>query len=433
MKKVILGLFIFLMLGVLQAQSKRPFLGVDLEETSDSNRFSISLVLPNSPAEKAGLKQGDIVIAVNGKKCKNLKDFSETIYVLAPGISIELALIREGKMISTILVLGEIPAELESPQKKKKENKVRKESKKGKGIYTPIQLTAKDTTLEEILDQIFEESAGHIQYISLSESVLKRRIGLSIQNLGAIYAAQYACLVSDVPFRAQMLGKDIALFIIYPFWNESSTTDKSETQPSKQKEFSMSSHAPYLGVDLAESLSEEEAKKLGKSGVLILQVIRFSPAESAGLKKGDLITAIGETAVSSPKDVAEKVAQSAVKDTLLFQVLREQQTLSISVILGPNPQSHGVLHQEIKANYDSVTLRDILEDLHTRTKGDFQYVATNEILSRYRFSMRVQGLHLQLFLSYLLSLIEWEYQLIQTSPQSHLMLILRPHNEQKKK
>lgn len=438
MSKLSFLFFVFFLLSLLSAQSNKPYLGLDLEETSEQGRFLILFVLPESPAEKAGLKKGDLVLALNGKKCKDLQDFSETLQTLTPGSVIELHLLREGKLTSNTLVLGETPSKKSEKKepKKTKEPATKKSVKKAKGIYTPIQITSKDSTLEEILNQIFEESGGHIQYLSLSETVLKRRIGLSIQNLGALYAAQYACVVSEVPFRVQMIGQDKALFMIYPFWSESPKTPETESVPSthsKLPELATPQNTPYLGLDLAEKLSEDESKKLSHSGALILNVIRFSPAETAGLKAGDLITAIGDTPIASFQDVLSKIAKAQVKDTLLFQVLREQQSVSIPVTLGPDPRRSGLLHEETKGNYDSATLREILEDLYSRTKGDFQYVATNETLSRYRFSMRVQGIHLQLFLSYLLSLIEWEYQLIQISPKAHLMLILKPRYERKNK
>ncbi len=61
----------------MPATSKRPqpknsnasgYLGVTMEETDDENGVKITLVSPKSPAEKAGLKINDVVIAVNGEE-----------------------------------------------------------------------------------------------------------------------------------------------------------------------------------------------------------------------------------------------------------------------------------------------------------------------------------------------------------------------------
>jgi S1-C subfamily serine protease len=56
----------------------RPWLGVS---TNDVNgRLLVSRVVPGSPAEKAGLRRGAVIVAVNGDKAKDLPDFYRKVW-----------------------------------------------------------------------------------------------------------------------------------------------------------------------------------------------------------------------------------------------------------------------------------------------------------------------------------------------------------------
>jgi S1-C subfamily serine protease len=75
------------------ADLPRPWLGVNAEEVH--GRIFITRVTPESPAEKAGLKTGDIVLTVSQKKVTGLADFYRKIWGLGnAGVEIPLGLLQ---------------------------------------------------------------------------------------------------------------------------------------------------------------------------------------------------------------------------------------------------------------------------------------------------------------------------------------------------
>jgi serine protease Do len=62
-----------------------------------------------SPAAKAGIKSGDVILSVNGEKVKDARSLARTISAMAPGTSVRLGLLHEGKENTVNVTLGELP------------------------------------------------------------------------------------------------------------------------------------------------------------------------------------------------------------------------------------------------------------------------------------------------------------------------------------
>ncbi len=70
----------------------------------------ISEVTAKSPAEKAGIKQGDVVIAIDGKSIDNVGELRNTIAMTSPETKLVLTVIRDGEKHSIPVAIGEQPA-----------------------------------------------------------------------------------------------------------------------------------------------------------------------------------------------------------------------------------------------------------------------------------------------------------------------------------
>ena len=71
----------------------------------------VSAVESGSPAEKAGIKPGDVIVAVDGRTVEQSADLPRVIGETRPGTRVSISLWREGKTREVSASLGEIPAE----------------------------------------------------------------------------------------------------------------------------------------------------------------------------------------------------------------------------------------------------------------------------------------------------------------------------------
>ena len=72
----------------------------------DSKGILISKVIEDSPAAKAGLKQGDIVLKADGKPVGKVNEFRNGIAMTAPGTVVRLDILRNGKPEQIKVTIG---------------------------------------------------------------------------------------------------------------------------------------------------------------------------------------------------------------------------------------------------------------------------------------------------------------------------------------
>ena len=102
-----------------QGKVKRGWLGVEIQDVTPSiaDYFGLSEpegvllrnVLQGGPAQKAGLKQGDIITAIDGKKVKNTGDLLDMIREAGPGKKVQLTIWRNKKAEKYTVTLTERP------------------------------------------------------------------------------------------------------------------------------------------------------------------------------------------------------------------------------------------------------------------------------------------------------------------------------------
>ena len=100
---------------------KRGWLGVLIQEVNRKLAESFNLpkpmgalvaqVISDGPAEKAGIKAGDIILSVEGRELEMASDLPPSVGRKHPGEKVKLNILREGKAIDLNVELGALPAD----------------------------------------------------------------------------------------------------------------------------------------------------------------------------------------------------------------------------------------------------------------------------------------------------------------------------------
>jgi serine protease Do len=95
----------------------RGFLGIGLQDLDEAmqKEFNVETgvgavvtdVRPGTPAQKAGLREYDVITHVNGKKVEGMQDLRITVAGMLPGTKVTLQCIREKKPMEVVATLGE--------------------------------------------------------------------------------------------------------------------------------------------------------------------------------------------------------------------------------------------------------------------------------------------------------------------------------------
>jgi serine protease Do len=97
------------------------YLGISMNDvTPDNAQFFnlpdatgaiVSQVTPDSPASRAGMKSGDVLRELNGRKIVDGRELQVAVSETAPGTTIDLGILRDGKPASIHITVGEFHRE----------------------------------------------------------------------------------------------------------------------------------------------------------------------------------------------------------------------------------------------------------------------------------------------------------------------------------
>lgn len=172
-------------------------------------------VTAGGPAEKAGIKRGDVIVKVDGESVKSEKDLPIKIATMRPGKTVSLTIIRDGSEKNVSVTLGEFP-----------------------------------------------EDAGQMKK-SASREDTEEKIGIAVEA---------------------------------------------------------------ITPDIARELDLPDTK-----GVVISQVAQGSPAEQAGLRRGDVIREINKKEIKDTKDFAEAMSKAKLPEGILFLVQSNGMTHYVTI------------------------------------------------------------------------------------------------------
>jgi serine protease Do len=104
---------------VKEGRVVRGFMGVNIQDLTptlakefgvkESGGALVAGVTPKSPAEKAGLRDGDVITEFNGKAVKDSRNLKLQVAQTSPGTSVPLKVLRDGKTKSLEVTVKELP------------------------------------------------------------------------------------------------------------------------------------------------------------------------------------------------------------------------------------------------------------------------------------------------------------------------------------
>ncbi len=262
---LLLTLFISSLLLSASASANDAWLGVytqtvdkDLKEAFDLDAEKgviIKNVVPNSPADEAGLRQGDVILTIDKISLADADQLTQIIQGHQSGDEIDMTVSRRGKEKQVAITLGE----------------------------------KDDSDRAIILDNnIWSPRAYSKSHQYYREAMTNTYIGVTLESLN------------------KQLGE-------------------------------------YFGV------------KDG-NGVLISEIQKDSPAEKAGLRAGDVITAIDGSPVDEVSEVREAVSDKKEGESMDLTILRDKREQKIAVQVEEAPDNYGAFFMPGNFNWDDLVI-----------------------------------------------------------------------------
>jgi len=149
----------------------RGWIGVTIQDVDQNSAKALSLekvrgaligsVMPGEPADKAGIKAGDVILSVDGMDIADAGALLRTIAGKTPGAEIKIAVWRDGKSHNLTLTLGERTPEQLSAQRGGP-------SKPGKGMESDVLgISVRPVTADEARALKLEKNQGGLMVVNV--------------------------------------------------------------------------------------------------------------------------------------------------------------------------------------------------------------------------------------------------------------------------
>jgi serine protease Do len=172
---------------------------LDLKST---NGVLISKIQENSPAEKAGLKEEDVILAFNGKKLDKASELSTWVASTSPSEKVNLTIWRDGSEKNVEVKLGEL-------------NEEQQELAQGKSQVSSIGLQV-ENIVPELRNQFhLNKDLSGVVVTAVDPNGLAASVGIQVGDV--IMKVNRQSVKSVAEFDKQLAkvsaGEDILLFL----------------------------------------------------------------------------------------------------------------------------------------------------------------------------------------------------------------------------
>lgn len=306
-------------------QTSRGLLGIFIDDENEG-AARIEQVKEGTPAAKAGLKPGDVVVAFNGQKIASGAALGKKLAGIRSGEEVRLEIEREGWRKEFRLVAMARPEEAKKP-------------------FLGLALEARPQGGLEVTEVLAGGPAAGagIKPGDVVEKVEGRDMA-RLEDLAGIMAKKkpgdaLALLIERDGWKKELkvtLGaKPAAEGAEAPAAERPKEKERPKEQPRaeqpKEKEKEKEKKPGFLGIYCKDT----------EGGLLVESTIEDSPAEKAGLKAGDLIVSVGGHPVRDLAGFTDLLAEKRAGDRLTIGLRRDGASKTVEAVLGERPGAIG--------------------------------------------------------------------------------------------
>ena len=207
-------------------ETKRGWLGVriqivtkeiaDVEKLEKPEGALVASVSEGSPAAKAGIKNGDIILEFDGKKIDTMRTLPKLVAQTEVGKKVTVKIWRNQQLLSKKVLLGR----LESSKEFKTENKTELDKEI---IVETLKISVRDLNKNDISERKLPKNSTGVVVTKISENSPLKFISVNdviveLQKKKITHSDQFSKLVNDILNK----GQKTLLFAIYNSKNQRS-------------------------------------------------------------------------------------------------------------------------------------------------------------------------------------------------------------------
>jgi len=298
----------------------------------------VASVEPEGPAEEAGVARGDILLELDGERIEGSAGLVRILRDLEPGDEVELLVLHGDEERALSLAPDE------------------RDGRAYLGL-TPCGGGSPDSTVRWIPPRALSTGALVVDVTSGSPA---ERAGLQAGDVITAVDGQPVDTENDLADRitAHKPGDTVSLTVERPGEEPREVTVELGAQPEDESLAYLGLRyvpSPRLGTGGREWLPFERFRDLpfdelpfsfpdgDLAGVVVQHVVEDSPALAAGLKAGDVITALDGEPVESAQALTESIAAHAPGDEIVLTVVHpsDGHEREVEVTLAEHPEESG--------------------------------------------------------------------------------------------
>lgn len=300
------------------------YLGVYLTEEDQSTQGAVvEDVAPDSPAAKAGLRRGDLIVSFNKNKVRTAAQLIPMLMSTEPGQSAKVVITRDGWRKAYELTLGDLPEGAAKREPRRRAPKLPPARESGfLGVYL-----RQGEAGEPIIDGVSSGSPAARAGLAKNDIVLAVNGNLVSDPAGMIAYVSRAGVGDSVEFTVRRRGREHKLTAVLgrrPVAGKLPPIhDPVKPAPAPAPE---TGKKPFIGLALTDS---------GGAGPLTVDDLRANgPADRFGIRKGDVILTVNGTAVKSIEDFVKSMRGKVGGEKVTFKIERDGWKHDVVVVLG---------------------------------------------------------------------------------------------------